>query len=46
MNAHALASAETLDAIVAALPVGSSSPEKDRLETFARSFFARVPEDA
>ena len=36
---------ETLDAIVAALPAGSSSPEKARLETFARSFFARVPED-
>ncbi len=45
MNAHALASPETLDAIVAALPAGSSSPEKARLETFARSFFARVPED-
>jgi glutamate dehydrogenase len=45
MNAHALASAETLDAIVSALPAGSSAPDKALLETFARSFFARVPED-
>lgn len=45
MNAHALASPETLDAIAAALPAGTASPEKSRLETFARSFFARVPED-
>ena len=45
MNAHALASAESLDAIAAAVAAGASAPAKALEETFARSFFARVPED-
>ena len=42
MNAHALASADTLDAIVAALPEGSATGPLGR---FARDFLARVPQD-
>ncbi|MDY0022043.1 NAD-glutamate dehydrogenase [Arenimonas caeni] len=45
MNAHALASAESLDAIAAAIAATASAPAKALEETFARSFFARVPED-
>ncbi|WP_290593620.1 NAD-glutamate dehydrogenase domain-containing protein [Arenimonas sp. SCN 70-307] len=45
MNAHALASAESLDAIAAAAAAAASAPAKALEETFARSFFARVPED-
>src|SRR5690606_14206208 len=45
MNAHALASAESLDAIVAALADPASQPDKDLLEVFARSFYARVPDE-
>ena len=45
MNAHALASDESLDAIAAAAAAAASAPRKALEETFARSFFARVPED-
>ena len=45
MNAHALASADTLDAVIAALPAGLPAAEKNLLERFTRGFFARLPED-
>ncbi|HEX4853172.1 NAD-glutamate dehydrogenase [Arenimonas sp.] len=45
MNAHALASADTLDAVIAALPAGLPVAEKALLERFTRGFFARLPED-
>ena len=45
MNVHALASADTLDAVIAALPAGLPAAEKALLERFARSFFERLPED-
>ena len=45
MNVHALASADTLDAVIAALPAGLPAAEKALLERFARGFFARLPED-
>ncbi|KFN46859.1 NAD-glutamate dehydrogenase [Arenimonas metalli] len=45
MNAHALASADTLDAVIAALPAGLPAAEKALLERFTRGFFARLPED-
>ncbi len=45
MNVHALASADTLDAVIAALPAGLPAAEKSLLERFARSFFQRLPED-
>lgn len=45
MNAHALASADTLDAVIAALPAGGPAAEKALLERFTRSFFERLPED-
>jgi glutamate dehydrogenase len=45
MNVHALASADTLDAVIAALPAGLPAAEKALLERFTRGFFARLPED-
>ncbi|GAB2493333.1 NAD-glutamate dehydrogenase [Arenimonas alkanexedens] len=45
MNAHALASADTLNAVIAALPPGASAAEHALLERFTRDFFARLPED-
>ncbi|HEU0152935.1 MAG TPA: NAD-glutamate dehydrogenase domain-containing protein, partial [Arenimonas sp.] len=45
MNAHALASADTLDAVIAALPAGLPAAERTLLERFTRGFFARLPED-
>ena len=45
MNAHALASAESLDAVIAALPAGLPTAERDLLERFTRSFFERLPQD-
>ena len=45
MNAHALASADTLDAVIAALPAGLPTAEKDLLERFTRGFYERLPQD-
>ena len=45
MNAHALASADTLDAVIAALPAGLPAAEKDLLERFTRSFYERLAQD-
>ena len=45
MNAHALASAESLDAIAAALAGPASQPDGGLLEAFTRSFYVRVPDD-
>ena len=45
MNAHALASADTLDAVIAALPAGLPAAERTLLERFTRSFYDRLPQD-
>jgi len=45
MNAHALASADTLDAVIAALVAGSTDLQRRELAQFTRSFLERLPED-
>ncbi|MBP6596552.1 MAG: NAD-glutamate dehydrogenase, partial [Arenimonas sp.] len=45
MTAHALASAETLDAVIAALPAAGSSADRALLARFTGDFYARVPQD-
>src|SRR5687768_11396310 len=44
MNAQAVAPAQSLNAVIAALRAAPST-DADRLERFARAFLARVPED-
>jgi glutamate dehydrogenase len=45
MTAHALASEQSLDAVIAALPPALQGPQRALAGTFCRSFFERLPED-
>jgi len=45
MNAPALATDDSIDAVVSALPKQPSGAEKARLERFARAFYRRLPQD-
>ncbi len=45
MNVHALASADTLDAVIAALPAGLDAPARTLLADFTGRFYARMPQE-
>ena len=45
MNAPALATDDSIDAVVSALPKNLPAAERSRLERFARAFYRRLPQD-